>query len=223
MNSRFLATGLSLTSLTFMFVESAQAAQFQFGYGSSTSFDSSGQGGLFFQSSPLTGIGLETVQLSQLQSISFFTDFKGQPDIAPGGRPLLSSYDRSSVSFNFNNGELMGLNFSTSTSFRGIGSSGGAIFGSKSVDGIYDLLVQGDRYEQRFTGFQVVSVFNASTGTFSEIRTDHQNQLFASGSVNFRTIERVQAVPEPATMLGISAATGLGAIFRRRLNQRTAK
>lgn len=203
-----VASAVGLIGLT---LNSAQAASFEFTLENAN--PDLPPGTLSFDDSPLTGIGMETVELSQLENANFFLQATALPVFIV---PVDVIFANNEATFSFNDGELTGI-FSESSAFFEGSSSGGSA--GVTIDVTYNFELQGDTYQQFVTGTQSFSGFDAQTGEFFDEIITFNNELEASGKIFFTTIEPVAAIPEPVTVLGTATALGFGTFFKRKLHR----
>lgn len=216
MNKEGIVIASVAVSLAFFSIEPALAASFDF------RFQPQGSGGaLSFNDSdaPLTGIGIETVNLSQIGNANFFFAFTGIPAPPVPPFPILTGFNRDNVTFNFSNGELTGINLQSQLTYDRTFVAGNS---SGRINGVYSLLLQGDRYEQNFTGTTSSSTFDPQTNQFISTTNTFNNEGFAQGSITFNTIQPVRAVPESSTILGAVTAVGIGTFFGRKQSKKKA-
>lgn len=183
-------------------IKPAAAATFNFTF-------SGGNGGdLSFDGTVPTG----TVQLSQLNNVSFSYFFNGEPT-PPGRSVLLIGPDSvANTTLTFANGALTGITSeSTLNNYSSFVTGGSSSIG---VIGDYALFLQGNTFVQYFTGKLIASIYDFSTGQSNTYVSTYNNQEFASGYISF---QNSQSVPEPSTVLGTIAALGIATRFRRKL------
>jgi hypothetical protein len=179
------ATLGAIVSLSAIEVESAQAASFSFNFGGSD------EGTLKFTDSFLTGIGRESARLDELENVEFnyqFSNFNSgsypYPPLIYYSYPAYAPAD-SSISFNFNEGNLVGIDLSARTSversFYG-GSRGG------SIQGEAVLITKGDRFFDFFEGSEQAGGFDTCTSdefrnvcTFSSFEANSSSTVEANG------------------------------------------
>ena len=201
-------------SLAWVNLKPAQAASFEF-----TLEDLFSSGTLTFDDSPLTGIGMESVELSQLENADFswFAEVFSPREI--GASDFVTS-EINEPTFNFDNGNLTGIFLESSVSSNEFLSFP---FTSVNLDLTFDLFLQGDTYQQFFTGSETITGFlGGPDGEFFEDIVTFDNELVSTGDIFFTTIEPVAAVrepstdvPEPSTILGITTVLGMGTLFKR--------
>nr|ADN17810.1 hypothetical protein Cyan7822_5959 [Gloeothece verrucosa PCC 7822] len=189
---------------------SAHAASFEFFLGDQ------GSGILSFDNSSITGIGLETVQLSELKNADFFYSYVGIPS-SPFPPTAIISGSKTPISFNFNQGELSGIFLESELIYNEVFYPGGST--GVTINGIHSLFLLGGSYEQYFTGTVSVGGFDVNTGEFFEYTDTYTNDLLSSGSIIFKTVE---PIPEPLTFLGTGAALCFGTFFKGKLSKNKA-
>jgi len=191
---RFAITTASVTVFA-LIANTVPSYSADFLFGLNGQFDNPNE--LTFTQSSLTGIGQETANLSELPDAQFSVLIPSPANYVPESHFLVytNSYG---ASFNFNNGNLIGINLTTSDSNYGTfythtGSVTASLTGT--------LTLTGDQYQERFTGYITYD------GTYT---TNYNNTLVSSGKIDFKTITPIDGslpVPEPLNILG--ATTGL--------------
>lgn len=232
---------LSVLALYTAFVEfkPAQAAQFGFDFGDSYN---GGTGSLYFDTSPLKGVGTESISLSELAQggslIYFGYSYNGYNPLSDGVDiynayvTINSSLD--DPTFTFESGNLVGIELLDAGS-AGI-SGGTGKYGPPyySSTGTLGLSFKGNTYETLLdyhtTVIDLVSVpIYDDDGNLINVvlqekvidEFDISSHPFTSGNINFTTIHPiVGVVPEPFTILGVGTALGFGSFFKRELRKK---
>lgn len=210
-----MATVGAIFVATIVKVKPSQAASFTFTFSNSGSFNN--QGSLSFSDdSILLGVGRETANLSDLPNASFFLDFTG---ILPLGgiRQLASGFNFSNPTFEFNDGNLIGINGSSSVPANTTDGRGFPII--STFTGSTQLTLASATFTQSLTG--VGTAFNAVTGQI--VSTGNIGPVaYNRGNISFQTIEPVSraAVPEPSATIGLLAFGVLGFSQRKLFKKR---
>ena len=187
----------------------ANSASFSFSFGRGT-------GSLSMQG-VLTEPGVVTTQFSAIRasalSAALNLSYTAVPPV-PFANPLQVQFNfdpARDATLTFDNGNLIGLTYNQSQPFsardgRLCNPNGGCF----ATDGLITLFLEGDRYRE-FVSLQVdeFNIFGQLVNTF-----ENSGNL-STGLINFTTVQSVEAVPEPATVLGTGLVVGLGAVAKR--------
>lgn len=215
--------------------ESAQAAEFSFSFEiPNPPYDiyniSPGGGTLSFESSPLTGVGAESIKLSELNNYAgsqtqFDFGFSTYSPFLGNGQTLPDNFQISlnDATFKFQSGGLIGIVAEGSTnnvpSPANIDATVYLSLFNASYSTSYD-------YTETIVETVDVPVFDDQGNIigyqpeYQQIQNQYAGISYVSGDIGFTTIERIEAVPEPLTMLGIGTACGFGSFFKRELNKK---
>jgi hypothetical protein len=189
-------------------------------------------GQLSFTQSSLTGRGFESATLSDLKDAQFFFSYPSieiPQDPFTGETFIYGFNSNSPASFKFDNGKLVGANFTASASQQGGFSTGGSNGAGYNVTGTVN--VTGDTYAEILNkGYVTYSTYDPDNPAclnnpdpncaFSTNTVNFDNTLVNSGKVTFITITPItSAVPEPLTILGSITALGLGVSLKRKIRK----
>jgi len=224
LNKIALVSGLVVSGMAVSSVFApSYAADFTFSLPSSGYSKNGGE--LTFTQSPLTGIGQETVSLSELPDAEFyyyintFNNPTPQPDFIFYGYQTVPGSPPAPISFNFNNGNLVGINLTTSYSNKKNFSLADYNFISANLTGT--LTLTGNQFQEAYTG-SVYTVARDDSNLQNNCppyppnyivglscqTVNYNNTTVASGTITFTTITPINpSVPEPLNILG--ATTGL--------------
>ena len=213
-----LATVGTIFVATIVKVKPSQAASFTFTFSNNNSFDN--RGSLSFSNdSILLGVGREIANLSDLPNAAFSLDFTAVLPLGGGGPRVASGFSFSNPTFEFDNGNLIGINGSSSVPVNTSDGRGFPII--STFTGSTELMLANATFTQSLTGVatafnvfsgQIVSTFNVGPATYN------------GGNLSFQTIEPVSraAVPEPSTTIGLLAFGVLGFSQRKLFKRRRA-
>lgn len=221
------AIGLALVN-----IEPVRAASFEFDLEDEFKNFFSGEGVLTFDDSPLTGRGIETAELSELENPTFsFFSLIPSPEFSVGGLGGVLSFSNISdptieATFEFNNGELSGIFFEPpSVNVRERVSPERPVQGQTTTELDYtvDTFFIGNKYQQSISGTRT---FLFDDGNIIE-DINPRNRLYVDEQIIFTTIEPVTptleppttAVPEPSVIFGIGLAMGCGICLKHKKNK----
>ena len=197
-------------------VKPSQAASFKFTL--SPTYVGTNEGSLSFSGSPqLKGVGLETANLSDLTDASFSLNYTTVLPLGGGGPQLASGFSFSNPTFDFNNGNLIGIDGYSSVP---IDVGDGRLFPTViETKGFAQLTLSGARFADSLSG--VSTTTNLITGQTNTIVLGPLTYL--TGNISFETIVPVStstSVPEPSNAIGLVVASGLQAFGQQKLSQK---
>ncbi len=198
--SKSIATMGAIFVATVVNAQPTQAASFKFIFDPST-FVGTNQGFLSFTGSPkLTGIGFEAANLSDLTNASLSLQYTTLLPLGGGGPQLASGFSFSNPTFDFNNGNLIGIMGAARVPVNVTdGRSYPVIYNTK---GFNDLNFSGATFTETLFGTETIS--NIITGQTSQVVLDPY--IYKTGTIFF------EPVPEPSNVLGLAVASGLLAL-----------
>ncbi len=192
-------------------IEPSQAAAFTFAF-------SSNQDSLFFDEneSNLTGVGLETATLSQLPDASFSFSYTSGLPLGGGGPQTASGFRLSNPTFEFNNGNLIGIDGSSSVS---IDVSDTRPTSPSRTVGTATLSLTGARFAESLDALS--TGFNQLGQIISQRQIDI---TYNTGNISFQTLAPVVrrvSVPESSSPLAFSAVLLTGLVLKRQLKKQS--
>lgn len=247
MKNKFWSIGLLLgnlaLNLSILGVKSSQAAEF------AINFDQ-GSGSLSFVESPLKGMGQETISLGDLYNyctnftcqespqfelnyqISFVPNFTYPPEPETIVFPGVLPQSPDNITFEFNSGDLVGIYFGADLGDYGSQrqfEDGTQVY----YVGFAGINFEGNQYRTSGLVFTEpyrlinIPIFDESgniIGYRQELREipelAESVSLDTSGTIEFETLEPIEAIPEPLTLLGTISAMGFAGVFKRQLKVR---
>lgn len=203
-------------------VQAAEFSEFIFTFGNVDNVgDGYLDGYLSFTNSNLTGRGLEFATLSQLPNnteyqIKYMTSFR----ISPEGSKLISLNTSafSEPTFNFLNGELIGISTEGSNGGFQDGRIAGDLVGVIDANSVVS--VQDTFFTASLIGTQSLFRIVRDEDGNESLELISTGPYFAglpSGEIMFDTTDPIEPIPEPLTILGTATALGFGAFFKRKL------
>lgn len=219
MNRLLFSLVSASTFLVVIDVSQAQAASissFEFRYSGSLT---EAEGELQFVSdlvqSQLTGIGAESITLSELESLTFGQilfnfEYKVFDFISDGTNDVTLVNPTGDPIFYFDSGNLVGMDIDSNPSNYVLG--GCRSFPCQTFNGTVRYQVRGNIAQEFITG----SFFDIPD-PFTEIETPVENALVNEGTIQFTTITAIPSVPnepittpEPFTIFGLLTTVFLG-------------
>jgi hypothetical protein len=225
-NIRLGITTATVTTFTLIVgIFPSYAAEFRFSLETYNTNDFGlNMGELSFNESSLTGIGEETAKISDLKDVQFSYQLFDFSLGAPTGIGYYVDNSSDAITFNFKDGKLEGVNLTTSSSYSETFTF--ASYSSEYEISKAELIMKGNSYEERFTGYTKESGYqfdptcdntDPNCGFFEYINR-YDNSVVQSGPIIFTTITPItSAVPEPLTILGTITALGLGVGLKRKM------
>ncbi|MCU0534154.1 MAG: PEP-CTERM sorting domain-containing protein [Hydrococcus sp. Prado102] len=227
-------SAVTLLSLSVVKVEPAQAAYFYLEFMDDLNNDNYAIGNAIFQyeNTSLTGIGQETISLSQLKqenknsdnsfSLIMINNFFGGY-YEETRSPYIFYNFPDDTTLNLNNGKLTGINFAFEANYDNYSLDK---YASTDGKGIVSFSGTGDRFEILFTGTVIFNqVDYSNTGQLITTTKTYNKDPIQSGSIRFAYSQLsppdTAAVPEPLTCMGALTALGFGIALKRKLARKS--